>query len=112
MNIYPNHLAIRADNLNMYICREAATARLCREACFRYTIESEICLFVCLYVCMYVRTNEMSAQMKLQNLNFKNKDTAGIDLDTTSPRVSFTTIQTTPTNIMINLSIWTKTPDQ
>ena len=71
-----------------------------------------VCLYVCLYVCMYVRTNEMSAQMKLQNVNFKNKDITVIELETTDSRDSFTTIETTPTNIFINLSIWTKIPDQ
>ena len=47
---------------------------------------------------MYVRTNEMSAQMKLQNLNLKNKETAGIEVATTRSIDSFTTIQATPPN--------------
>ena len=32
----------------------AATTRLCREACFRYTLESENCVFVWLFVCLFV----------------------------------------------------------
>ena len=52
----------------------------CREACFRYTIKSEFCNFVCLYV----RTNEMFAQMKLQNFNFKNMVAEGYDLGTST----------------------------
>ena len=41
-------------------CREAATFRLCREACFRYTREQ---IFVCLCVCLSVC---LSTQMKVK----------------------------------------------
>ena len=48
--------------------------------------------FVCLYVCMYVRTNEMSAQMKLQNVNFKNMLAEGTELGTSTIESLFASI--------------------
>ena len=43
-----------------------------------------VTLYVCLFVCLYVRTNEMFAQMKLQNFNFKNMFAEGIELGTST----------------------------